>query len=57
VIVQRPDIANGIPFPAVVPVASLRCGDATLSAIYIPTLNGGINHGSTLYIFGRVLFK
>ena len=56
-IVQRPDIANGIPFPAVVPVGSLRYGDATLSAVYIPTLNGGINHGSTLYIFGRVLFK
>ena len=28
-IVQRPDIANGIPFPAVLPLVSLRYGQAT----------------------------
>lgn len=56
-IVQRPDIANGIPFPAVLPIASLRYDKATLFATYIPTLNGGINHGSTLYVFGKVMFK
>ncbi len=56
-IVQRPDIAGGVPFPAALPLASLRYGQATLVATYIPTLNGGINHGSTLYVFGRYTFK
>ena len=56
-IVQRPDIASGIPFPVVLPIASLRYGQGTLYAIYIPTLNGGINHGSTLFLFGRILLK
>jgi palmitoyl transferase len=54
-IVERPDLAGGYPFPVVLPLVSLRHRDATLFATYIPTLNGGINHGSTLYLFGRVL--
>jgi palmitoyl transferase len=53
-IVQRPDIANGIPFPAVLPLFSLRYGQATLVSTYIPTIGGGVNHGSVLYLFGRV---
>lgn len=52
-IVQRPDIAGGVPFPAALPLASLRFQKATLVAAFIPTLNGGVNNGSTLYIFGR----
>ncbi|HVO87627.1 MAG TPA: peptide ABC transporter permease [Casimicrobiaceae bacterium] len=55
-IVQRPDIFNGIPFPAVLPIGALRSGNLTLNGSFIPTLNGGINHGSTLYIFGRYTF-
>jgi palmitoyl transferase len=54
-IVQRPDIADGIPFPAILPLASLRYRDATFFMTYIPSLGGGINHGSTLFMFGRVL--
>lgn len=56
-LVQRPDIASGFPFPAVLPLASLRYKQATLVATYIPTLNGGINNGSTLYVFGRYTLK
>ena len=54
---QRPDIAKGVPVPVLLPLASLRYRDATLFATYIPTLNGGINHGSTLYLFGRVMLE
>ncbi|MHB8492971.1 MAG: lipid IV(A) palmitoyltransferase PagP [Casimicrobiaceae bacterium] len=57
VIVQRPDIFGGTPFPALLPIASLRYRDATLSATWIPTLNGGLNHGSTVFVFGRVILK
>jgi palmitoyl transferase len=56
-LVQRPDIAGGVPFPAVLPLASLRYRQATLYATYIPTLNGGINNGSIVYLFGRVTFR
>jgi palmitoyl transferase len=56
-IVQRPDIAGGVPFPAALPLATLRYGQATLFATYIPTLNGGINHGSTLFVYGSYTFK
>lgn len=56
-IVQRPDIWNGVPFPAVLPLAALRYGNATLQATYIPTLSGSLNHGSTVYLFGRVTLK
>ena len=56
-LVQRPDIAGGVPFPALLPLASLRFGDATLYATYIPTLNGGINNGSIVYLFGRVVLR
>ena len=56
-LVQRPDIAAGVPFPALLPLFSLRFRDATLYGTYIPTLNGGINNGSVIYLFGRVLFR
>lgn len=56
-IVQRPDIAKGIPIPALLPVASVRYGQASLMATFIPTLNGGINNGSVLFLFGRYAFK
>jgi palmitoyl transferase len=56
-VVQRPDLAGGVPFPVLLPLGSLRYRDATFFATYIPTLNGGINHGSTIFMFGRVLFR
>jgi palmitoyl transferase len=56
-IVQRPDIAGGFPFPAVLPLASLRYGPATIVSTYIPNFGGGINHGSVLYVFGRVVLE
>jgi|KBSMisStandDraft_5_1062788.scaffolds.fasta_scaffold57262_2 palmitoyl transferase len=52
-LVQRPDIAAGVPFPAVLPLLSFRYQQANLVMTYIPTLGGGVNHGSTLYVFGR----
>jgi palmitoyl transferase len=52
-IIQRPDIASGIPVPVALPFASVRYDQLTLVTTYIPNLGGGINHGSVLYIFGR----
>ena len=38
----------------VLPLGALRYGKATLEVTYIPTLSGNLNHGSTLFAFGRV---
>jgi palmitoyl transferase len=56
-IVQRPDIFHGIPFPAALPMASLRYKEAALAATFIPNVGGGVNNGSVLYVFGRYTFK
>jgi len=56
-IVQRPDVLDGVPFPAILPLASLRYGQATLVTTFIPNINGGVNHGSVLFVFGRYTLK
>ena len=55
-IVARNDIFNGLPFPALLPLASLRYDKATLFTTYIPSL-GGVNNGSVFYVFGMVGFN
>jgi lipid IVA palmitoyltransferase len=55
-IVQRPDISSGVPIPVLLPIASVAYGKATLMATFIPTVNGGINNGSVLFLFGRYKF-
>jgi len=55
-IVQRPDIFSGVPFPAVLPLGLVRYQKATLLTTFIPTLNNGINNGSVLYVFGKLTF-
>jgi palmitoyl transferase len=55
-IVARTDIANGFPFPAVLPLASLRYSKVTVFSTYIPSL-GGINNGSVFYVFGMINLK
>jgi len=53
VIVARNDIFNGWPFPAVLPLVSVRYRKFEVIGTYIPTL-GGVNNGSVLYLFGRL---
>ena len=56
-IVQRPDIAGGWPFPAVLPLLTLRYQKAELLTSYIPRFGGAVNHGSVLYVFGKIDLK
>ena len=56
-IIQRPDIANGVPVPVVLPLFSLRYQKVEVISTYIPKLNGGVNHGSILYVFGKIDLK
>jgi palmitoyl transferase len=52
--IARSDIANGWPFPAVLPTLSLRYDKVTLSSVYIPNVGGGVNQGSVFYVFGKI---
>ena len=52
-IVQRPDLLDGVPFPAVLPLVPLRYRRATLVTTHIPNIEGGVNNGSVLFVFGR----
>jgi len=56
-IIQRRDIANGWPIPVVLPLFTLRYQKVEVLSTYIPKLNGGVNHGSVLYIFGKIDLK
>jgi len=56
-IVQRPDIAGGWPIPAVLPLVTIRHKGVEVLSAYIPKLNGGVNHGSVLYVFGKIDLK
>jgi lipid IVA palmitoyltransferase len=55
--VQRPDIADGIPVPVILPTGSVRYGKATVMGLFIPSLNGTLNHGNTLFLFGRYMLQ
>lgn len=56
-IIQRRDIANGWPIPVALPLFTLRYQKVEVLSAYIPKLNGGVNHGSVLYIFGKIDLK
>lgn len=52
-ITARPDIFNNIPFPGILPWASITVYRATLSATYIPGAKGA---GNVLFIVGKLRF-
>ncbi|MGL4602518.1 MAG: hypothetical protein ACRCU9_00080 [Iodobacter sp.] len=55
-LISRQDVIGGIPFPAPLPVASIRYGKASLIGTFIPRLNGQLNNGNVAYVFGRYEF-
>jgi palmitoyl transferase len=55
-IASRPDIASNWPFPAALPLASVKMGRFEVMGTFIPKLNAGINHGDVAYFFGRYQF-
>jgi palmitoyl transferase len=56
-LIARTDIANGWPFPVVLPLFSLRYDKVTLFSTYIPNVGGGVNNGSVLYVFGKIALQ
>lgn len=55
-IASRPDIANNWPFPAALPLASVKLRRLEVMGTFIPKLNAGINHGDVAWFFGRYQF-
>ncbi len=49
-ITQRPDIFNGIPFPGVLPWASINYRRLSISATYIP---GAVGAGNVLFLVAK----
>ncbi|MEO8599704.1 MAG: hypothetical protein ABI656_07730, partial [bacterium] len=56
-LVSRTDIWGGVPFPAVLPVASIGTPDAKLMAAYIPRISNNKGNGDVLFVFGRINFN
>jgi palmitoyl transferase len=56
-IIQRPDIAGGWPVPVLLPLATVRSQKVEVLSTYIPKFGGGVNHGSVLYLFGKISLK
>jgi len=53
-IIERPDIAGGWPVPVLLPLFTVRSQKVEVLTTYIPNFGGGINHGSVLYVFGKI---
>lgn len=53
-LMSRNDYFGGIPFPGILPVASLSYSNLALQAAYVP---GGKNNGNVFFIWGKWTFK
>jgi palmitoyl transferase len=55
-IMARPDIFGGVPFPAALPLGSVKAYGVEVLGTFIPKLNSGVNHGNVAYFFARYSF-
>jgi palmitoyl transferase len=54
---SRPDIYNSIPFPGILPLASVRLSKLEILGTYIPKVSAGTTgNGNVGFVFGRWLF-
>jgi palmitoyl transferase len=53
-LMSRSDYWNGIPFPGVLPIASISYKQLSVQAAYVP---GGRNNGNVLFMWGKWTFK
>jgi palmitoyl transferase len=53
-LVSRSDIFNHIPFPVILPLASIEWYRVALMASYVPRLSGDGGNGDVLYLFARI---
>jgi len=52
-LMSRQDYWNGIPFPGVLPVASISYKRASIQAAYVP---GGQGNGNVIFMWGKFGF-
>ena len=54
---SRPDIYNNIPFPGILPLASVKLSKLEIMGTYIPKVSAGTTgNGNVAFVFGRWLF-
>ena len=53
-LMSRQNYLNGIPFPGILPIASIGYKQLSIQATYIP---GGRNHGNVLFMWGKWTFQ
>ncbi|MGA8008453.1 MAG: lipid IV(A) palmitoyltransferase PagP [Thiomonas sp.] len=53
---SRADIFKNIPFPIVLPIASIRFGNLSIYGTFIPKVNNKLNNGNVAFFFGRYAF-
>ena len=53
---SRADIFKNIPFPIVLPIASIRFGNLSIYGTFIPKVNNKLNNGNVAFFFGRYTF-
>ena len=54
---SRPDIYSGVPFPGILPLASVKLGKAEIIGTYIPKVSQGTTgNGNVAFVFGRWFF-
>jgi palmitoyl transferase len=57
-LISREDLANRIPLPFILPMANISYDDKfSLNGVLIPKLDGGVNHGNVLFIFGKYTWE
>ena len=53
-LMSRQDYMSGIPFPGILPVASISYKNLAIQAAYVP---GGQNNGNVIFMWGKWTFK
>lgn len=53
-LMSRQDYFGGIPFPGILPIASISYKDLSIQAAYVP---GGRNNGNVLFMWGKWTFQ
>lgn len=53
-LMSRQDYFGGVPFPGILPIASISYKDLSIQAAYVP---GGRNNGNVLFMWGKWTFQ
>ncbi len=56
-ITSRADIFHNIPFPILLPLASVGVGDVRIYGTFLPRVSNKLNNGNVAFFFARIAFR